>query len=55
MSAFGSGARVNAWFTINSFEKSAHLEKIDEDGMMNSVAAGTFFFCKKKVVVVRRY
>ncbi|GAA5795652.1 Phospholipase/carboxylesterase/thioesterase [Helicostylum pulchrum] len=39
MSAFGSGARVNAWFTINSFEKSAHLEKIDEDGMMNSVAA----------------
>lgn len=56
MSAFGSGATVNAWFTINSFEKTAHLEKIDEEGMMNSVAAGTlFFFPRKKKKVVGKY
>lgn len=32
---------MNAWFNINSFEKKAHLEKIDEDGMLESVGLGT--------------
>ncbi|KAI8637732.1 putative acyl-protein thioesterase-1 [Parasitella parasitica] len=37
ITSFGEGALVNAWFSINSFEKKAHLEKIDEDGMLESV------------------
>lgn len=34
---------MNAWFNINSFEKKAHLEKIDEDGMLESVGLGTWY------------
>lgn len=41
ITSFGEGALVNAWFNINSFEKKAHLEKIDEDGMLESVGLGT--------------
>lgn len=41
ITSFGEGALVNAWFNINSFEKKAHLEKIDEDGMLASVGLGT--------------
>ncbi|CEP18719.1 hypothetical protein [Parasitella parasitica] len=37
ITSFGEGVLVNAWFNINSFEEKAHLEKIDEDGMLESV------------------
>lgn len=36
ITSFGDSL-VNAWFNINSFEKAAHLEKIDDEGMLHSV------------------
>jgi hypothetical protein len=42
---------VNAWFNINSFEKKAHLQKIDEEGMLNSVDSGTpLLFYKRSLL-----
>lgn len=31
-----------AWFNIPSFLKSANVEKVDEQGMIDSVNAGTY-------------
>jgi lysophospholipase-2 len=43
ITSFGDNALVNAWFNINSFEKAAHLEKVDEEGMLSSIDSGTPF------------
>jgi lysophospholipase-2 len=48
ITTFGDKALVNAWFNINSFEKTAHLEKIDEQGMLSSVDSGTHFVVVRK-------
>jgi hypothetical protein len=37
---FGEESLINAWFNIHSFEKSAHLEKVDEEGLLGSVDLG---------------
>ncbi|KAI8889361.1 Phospholipase/carboxylesterase [Backusella circina FSU 941] len=35
--SFDKGVTIPAWFDVNSFDKSAHLDKIDEKGMLESV------------------
>lgn len=43
--SFDKGVTIPAWFDVNSFDKSAHLDKIDEKGMLESVDTGNIHPC----------
>jgi lysophospholipase-2 len=43
--SFDKGVTIPAWFDVSSFDKSAHLDKIDEKGMLESVDTGNIHPC----------